>query len=368
MNLYFTPSFVILPLSPPIGGAEVGALIGVFVVGYIAQYILTAYTSRALQLWLGKPRKAGSVRSHESEKENEELPVAIKSADSSDSSMSDEKQSGDVDPMEDLDGMHEPLRDGTRNSQCLDIETASTVVNESPKTRTRPERWADSVMLYLDIFIYLFLFIFIGMPVYYATGYTMPIFLCFNILMYFGANAIPPKIKRVAHPVLVTSLFTVLGLWVMALTQHHSLDEGLHRYQTQARYLQYFRGQHGLPLPGAGDILDSILDASIVSLAMPMYQYRKDLYHFFIAISVPTLALAVPSLFGYPPLCLTLGISAARSLSMAPRSVTLALAQISAANLGGDMAAISPIAVVSGISGAIFGPSILRMLRIPKGM
>ncbi|EOD47673.1 putative -domain-containing protein [Neofusicoccum parvum UCRNP2] len=196
----------------------------------------------------------------------------------------------------------------------------------------------------------------------------MPLFLSFNVLMFFMANAIPPKIKRVAHPVIVTALFSVLGIWVLALTKGMSLQTGLNLYRTETSYLHYFRGTRGLPLPGAGDILASLLDASIVSLAMPMYQYRRELARYFIAILGPVVALTLPSLFGYPPLCFAFGVSAARSLAMAPRSVTLALAQLSAENLGGELAAISPIAVVSGISGPIFGPTILRLLRIPKGM
>lgn len=224
------------------------------------------------------------------------------------------------------------------------------------------------MLKHLDILIYLCIFIFIGIPVWFSTGYSMPIFLSFNILAFFAANAIPPKIKRIAHPVIITALCSVLGIWVISLTRGLSLEEGLGLYKIDANYLQYFRGTRGLPLPGAGDMLSSLLDASIVALAMPMYQYRRELRRFLLAILGPVLALTLPSLFGYPPLCFALGISATRSLAMAPRSVTLALAQLSSSNLGGDASAISPIAVVSGISGPIFGPTILRLLRIPEGM
>lgn len=249
-----------------------------------------------------------------------------------------------------------------------DSDTRTPSPNEPSAVLTATTRLADAIPKYLDIATYLCLFIFIGIPVYYSTSYTMPIFLSFNVLMFFGANAIPPKIRRVAHPVIITALFSVLGIWVIALTQSMSLEDGLSLYKIDSNYLQYFRGTAGLPLPGAGDILSSMLDASIVSLAMPMFQHRHDLRRYFLAILGPVVALTVPSLFGYPPVCFALGISATRSLAMAPRSVTLALAQLSAENLGGDTSAISPIAVVSGISGPIFGPTILRLLRIPKGM
>lgn len=35
MNLYFTPSFVLLPTSTLISGEQIGALAGVFIIGYV---------------------------------------------------------------------------------------------------------------------------------------------------------------------------------------------------------------------------------------------------------------------------------------------------------------------------------------------
>lgn len=70
MNLYFTPSFILLPLSQMIGGTEIGVLIGVFIIGYILQLALTAYASRAIQFLLrkfhlskGLPSQAPGTRS-----------------------------------------------------------------------------------------------------------------------------------------------------------------------------------------------------------------------------------------------------------------------------------------------------------------
>ncbi|KAF8852727.1 hypothetical protein BDZ45DRAFT_807227 [Acephala macrosclerotiorum] len=205
---------------------------------------------------------------------------------------------------------------------------------QSSNTLNHTLNWADIILKNVDISIYLFFFISIGIPTYYTTTYTMPIFLTLNILLNHLSTSIPPNLKRVTHPVLLTSLLTILLIWILALTKHQILREGLTLYKANTTYLSYFRGTPSLPLPGAGDILSSLLDASIVSLAMPMYQYRHDLYQHFIAIFVPVSALAVVSLFGYPPLCYRLGVSKSISLAMAPRSVALALAQLSAVNLG----------------------------------
>jgi putative effector of murein hydrolase len=141
---------------------------------------------------------------------------------------------------------------------------------------------------YFDVITYLFTFRFLGIPIYYAIGYSMPMFLSFCVLAYHAAISIPPKVKRITHRVIVKAFLMVIGVWVIALTRHSTLQDGLHEFQTQTKYLQYFRGVQGLPLPGAGDILSSLLDASIVSLAMPMYVYRRELWHFVSSGSSPT--------------------------------------------------------------------------------
>jgi len=67
MNLYFTPSLLHCA-GEYISGKEVGVLIAVFVIGYLAQFMLTAYTSVAVQILLGrwhKHRSARGVTHHE---------------------------------------------------------------------------------------------------------------------------------------------------------------------------------------------------------------------------------------------------------------------------------------------------------------
>jgi len=86
-----------------------------------------------------------------------------------------------------------------------------------------------------------------------------------------------------------------------------------------------------------------------------------------IEILVPNLFLAIPSLFIYPALCFAIGTSPTNSLAFAPCSITLALAQTSPNNLGGNFNVITPVVVVSGICGLIIGPTILKLIRIPGG-
>lgn len=375
MSLYFTPSFVLLPTSTLISGEQIGALAGVFIVGYVAQYAVTGYSCVGVQ-WICRrlrgnnalstgPDIVGYVEKTGTTTPEPSVPT------------SPTETSGNSTPLRKAqDAVQESSQNHRNPSQNpypiigpvapSELERNSTMTPDNDPSTEKKRQWRPSLLKNIDHLTWLSIFLVIGLPVYYGSGYTMPMFLCINILCFQGANAVPPKIKRVAHPVLVCALFTILLVWGFSVSRGLTLYEGLNLYKTGNSYLNYLRGASGLPRPGAGDILASLLDASIVSLAMPMYQYRRELRHYFWSIFLPVVFLTIPSLFGYPPLCYALGISATISLAVAPRSVTLALAQLSTENLGGDTATISVIAVVSGISGPIFGPTILRILRIPE--
>jgi putative effector of murein hydrolase len=77
--------------------------------------------------------------------------------------------------------------------------------------------------------------------------------------------------------------------------------------------------------------------------------------------------VAIGSLFGYPPICHAIGISAKRALAFPVRSLTLALATPAAKNLAGDANTASALAIMSGILGALVGSQLLDRLRIPDG-
>jgi putative effector of murein hydrolase len=194
----------------------------------------------------------------------------------------------------------------------------------------------------------------------------MPMHLAVGVLTYFGAVSLPPAWRQYLHPVLVSSLFTVLGIWVLGLANGRDLTTTLTEYRTGAKYLELWNGSH--QLPGAGDIFGSVLDASIVALALPMYQYRRELRQHFFAIVTPNILISIASLFAYPYICFAIGITAERSLAFSARSLTLALATPAVVNLGGDTYTIAAIAIASGIVGALVGQQILAWLKIPEGM
>ena len=240
-------------------------------------------------------------------------------------------------------------------------------LSQAPLPLTRPQRWAAFINLNFDRLTYAILFLFIGLPIYYATGYAMPAQLTFNVLAYFTALALPPRYRQFLHPVLVSSGITILGIWVLGLIRGENLHQILSSYKTGTNYLDLWAGTKHLPLPGGGDIFSSVLDASIVALALPMFSYRKELKRHFFAIVIPNVTISIGSLFGYPALCYAIGISSKRSLAFASRSLTLALATPATKNLGGDVNTNAALAIMSGILGVLVGQRILQWLRIPEG-
>lgn len=241
-------------------------------------------------------------------------------------------------------------------------------VLQTPLPLTRPQRWAYLINSNFDRLTYLAIFLFVGLPIYYTTGYAMPAQLTLNILAYFAALSLPATWRKFLHPVLVSAGITIIGIWILGLVRGDSLATSIHAYRTHTTYLSLWSGSGTtLPLPGAGDILVSVLDAGIVALALPMFSYRLELKRHFIAIILPNISVSIASLFAYPPLCYAIGISVSRSLAFPVRSLTLAFAAPAAANLGGDANTAGALAICSGILGALVGPQFLNWLGIPDG-
>ncbi|KAG9243118.1 LrgB-like family-domain-containing protein [Calycina marina] len=382
ISLFFTPSFVLLPLSPPIGGVEVAKIIAVFLIGFTFMLAATAYIVRGLQLLLGSSKKAIHERAEEMGNEADDIPLTDRARTCSDTTLVNETNAPGTanfqlaldDSLNDLiapQRTQDPSlarRSGGPPIQDITaaVQTAARPVSQDPLQLTRPQRWAFFINTNTDRITYTIIFLFIGLPIYYSTGYAMPLHLTLNILAYFFAIALPPSFKQFLHPVLASSLITVLAIWVLGLIRGDSLHTTLSAYKTSTTYLSLFRPHQTVPLPGAGDIFSSVLDASIVALALPMYNYRLELKRHFFAIVIPNVVISIASLFGYPAICYAIGISSTRSLAFSARSLTLALAIPAVDNLGGDGNTVAAIAIMSGILGVLIGPWMLKKLRIPE--
>jgi len=339
----------------------------------------TAYFTRGLQILSGSSKRSVIERAEEMGTEDDDIPLTRLSrspptpeTDSSPTPATDVSTNASTQEVAYPSRAQDPSQvrgtGGPPQSETLSESFSSQPIpQQDPLPPTRVQRWATLINLYLDTITYTTLFIFIGLPTYYALDYAMPAHLTLSILAYFAALSLPLKYKRFLHPVLVSSAFTILGIWILALSHRSTLRAALTVYTTKTRYLQLFNsgGPHLLP-PGAGDIFSSVLDVSIVALALPMFQYRNELKRHFPSIILPNILIATASLFGYPALCYAIGISPARSLSFASRSLTLALATPATQNLGGDLQLVAVLCIMSGVMGVLIGPALLKWMRIPE--
>jgi putative effector of murein hydrolase len=348
------------------------------VIGYLVMMVMTAYLTRGLQMAVGSSKRAATARAEELGDETDEIPIARASVSASEPPSAPISESPSSVALSDLSApprsqlalsRPHPLRSGQGSSDERIIQALEgrPTYNQAPPPPHRAQRWSAFFVNRLDWMTYAIIYITIGLPIYYAVGYAMPAQLCLGIMAYFAAMEIPPAWIQYLHPVLVSSLMTVLGTWAMASIKGDDLHTTLKEYQTGVKYLQLWeRSSRGI-LPGAGDVFGTILDASIVALALPMYQYRRELREHFIAIIVPNVLISIASLFTYPALCFAIGISANRSLAFAARSLTLALATPATRNLGGDVNTVAAVAIMSGILGVLIGQRMLALMRIPEG-
>ncbi|KAM0277089.1 hypothetical protein ACHAQH_006097 [Verticillium albo-atrum] len=379
INVMFAPSFILLPLSPAIGIIEVLKIIAVFLFGFVAMMALAAYLTRGIQLLSGSSKRAISQRAEEMGNETDEIPLAETPRNEESSSapasapISAAPSSVSLNTLAPLppsrNASHvfltETLRsDGHHQNETLALNVQRSPPPQAPLPHPRAQIWAARLTHHSDHLTYGALFLFAGIPLYYTSTYAMPLQLAVTILAYFAALAIPLRWRQYIHPVLVTALIAVLTLW--ALAGGGPLSHALAPYRTGATYLRLWSGTATSKFPGAGDILATVLDAAIVSLALPMYQYRRELRAHFLAIVLPNLVLAVASLFCYPVVCFAIGIEARRALAFASRSLTLALAIPATENLGGDVNAVAALAIFSGIAGVLIGERMLRWMRIPE--
>ncbi|KAK6213236.1 hypothetical protein QIS74_09238 [Colletotrichum tabaci] len=385
INILFTPSFIMLPLSPPIGIVEVMKIIAVFIIGFIAMMALAAYLTRGLQLLLGSSKRALTERAEEMGNETDEIPLAdtpprgdsapgSRSVSAAPSSLSLNTLAP---PPLSRNASHNFLPAASSSFRRPEAEdeggaktppaTGSPLPPQIPVPMPRAQVWAAWICGHLNWVIYAAVFVLVGLPVYYAAGYAMPLHLSLILLVYFAAMSVPARWRQYLHPVLVASLFSVLGIWALAAARGDGLPDTLRSFRTGANYTYlWLHGANNRRLPGAGDIFGTVLDASIVSLALPMYQYRRELRQNFAAIVLPNVVMSVGCLFSYPRVCYAIGISAERSLAFASRSLTLALATPATENLGGDLNTVAAVAIMSGIVGVLFGQRMLAWLRIPE--
>lgn len=359
ISLFFTPSFVLLPLAESVSVAEAFEIGAVFLIGWFVTMAMMVYLVWGLQWVLGKSRKANVEASYPDYRADTTASSAIEL-------LSTHSASPSLTAPPAVAEINRPNNPGVSVSYDEEDISAPVVTQEPGPEVTlanRPKEIAAIVAAQFDYMVYWTLFV-VGLGVYFGTGYPMPVQLATVALTFKYALLIPAKYKVFLHPILMCAGSTILVIYILARIYGEPLNNSLHRFKTGRNYLTLF-SMKGV-LPGAGDVISTLLDTSIVVLAIPMYNYRSDLKKNFIALTVSSLVAAFGSFFIYPPLCYAVGISSTRSLAFVARSATLALALPVVNSLKGSDTLVAVVAILSGILGVLVGSLVLgkRGLRV----
>lgn len=105
----------------------------------------------------------------------------------------------------------------------------------------------------------------------------LPLYLSMSVLAYYIALQVPDKIRFFLHPIVSGSAIVMLGMEVTESIKGGNLLTGLAKFSTGNKYLNILEGTSQGHIPGAGDVLFSLLDCSIISLSTVMFRFRKEL-------------------------------------------------------------------------------------------
>lgn len=391
MNMYFVTPFLMLPLSPSVSKAETGAIAGVFIVGYLVTFAAVAYTVLLLQRAVGRSRRAH---------EEPPLPAGEQVVSTSTVELIPRSRPGTaVDPdaigaasesdFSEAASSTAPLIQPAPPTAAVDLHTHPTttipdrcLTGDTPAGRhasdahlqaragTQPSSaQSESVAAWVSAHRPTILYGAVaaaGLPVYYLANVSLLLHGAIVVLCFQAALLVRPPYRLVVHPILLSCGLVLFAFYVLARLRGDTLAIALGDFKTGRTYLTLFDADYAGIVPGAGDMLASLLDVAIVSLALPMYQYRHDLRRHWFVLAAVCVAHAVLSFLAYPPVCVAIGIAPSRALAMVARSVTLALATPIVVALGGSTSLASVSTILSGIVGVLAGSFLLgpKCLRV----
>ena len=113
-----------------------------------------------------------------------------------------------------------------------------------------------------------------------------------------------------------------------------------------------------------GDIISFFLGPAVVALGVPLYLKLEEIKKKRGAIFSAILAGSLTGILSASGLALLLGASKPVILSIAPKSVTTPIAMSIVAKIGGIPSLAATLVVVTGIFGAVIGPTFLRLVGI----
>lgn len=164
---------------------------------------------------------------------------------------------------------------------------------------------------------------------------------------------IPSKLKKVFHPVLVTTLLSIMCQYLFGLSTFTSLSE------TLSFYYGSISGK------GAGDIISYMLTPAILSFGIQLFQYKTFIMSNIITVLGTTIFSSVFALYSSKVLSNVFKINQASvSSSLLTRCITSPLALAGSNLTGADPTLAALIVLITGWLGSSFGQLWLESLKI----
>lgn len=283
INVFFIPSFIMLPLSQPISFVECMKIAAVFVVGGLLLMVLDVYMVLGMKYFLlllgfvaskadeGKLSESEDNENFEDDEDVEEqdstgsheLAIELQNLEKLGFSISDDITTIDLDELQrarnqlinDI-GQMDPFVDQSLQSgnQSLQFGPRSNSVTPSPPTQVsssnvktglpkdklhspstetyhletnltgQARMAAIFVSNYIDWFLYAALFL-ISLPFYYISSIhvMLPYHLGLTVFAYYMALLIPlrfPQLKKFAHPILILTFIILFVCFIGSLIYH----------------------------------------------------------------------------------------------------------------------------------------------------
>lgn len=169
-----------------------------------------------------------------------------------------------------------------------------------------------------------------------------------SLFFIVSGNALPLRVRRVAHPIILTLMGSWLAAWLWAVqTGSEGFLDVLEHYST-----------------GAGAYLSMLLEPLVVALALLLYERRDVLWQDLLPILTTTFVAAVSGLFSTASFAWLLGLPRMLSIAAVSRFLTAPLALEVAESLSASVPVALAMVTCTGLLGAIFGEIVLTACGI----
>jgi putative effector of murein hydrolase len=167
----------------------------------------------------------------------------------------------------------------------------------------------------------------------------------------FGAR-LPARLTKAVHPLVYCTAMTWGWSYLLGAATGTSFVDMIRSYRRG--------GPWSVATSGAGDVLTFVLGPAVVSLGVSIYERRALIRQNLGEVMTATGMSCLGGLFGTAMAVRLLGLASARlRLSLLPRNITSALAVAIAEIVGADRSLAVSFAILTGLLGANFGPTLL---------